>query len=148
MLELVVLDRVEDRRVFLHHVADMAQPVVGQADAGVVQAGVDAAAAVVADDQDVLHLELVDRVLDHAQAVQVAVRHHVGDVAVHEHLARRHADDLVGGHARIGAADPQVFRVLLLGQVLEELGVFPGDPVGPFAVVLQQPADVFHFGCP
>ena len=58
-------------------------------------------------------VELIDRVLHDAQAVQVGMHHHVGDVAVHEHFARRHADDLVGRHARIRAADPQILGVLL-----------------------------------
>ena len=96
--------------MLLRDVADMAQPVVGQADARAGQAGVHAAAAVVADHEDVLDLEQVDRELDHRQAVEVGVHDHVGDVAVHEHLARRQAEDLVGGHARVGAADPQVLR--------------------------------------
>ena len=113
MAQRRVVDGIEDGRVFLCDVTDVTQPVVGQPDAHVVEAGMHAAAAVMADDQDVLDLELVHRVLDDAQAVQVGMHHHVGDVAVDEYLARRHADDLVGRHARIRAADPQILGVLL-----------------------------------
>ena len=73
-----------------------------------------AAAAVVADHDDVLDLQHVGRELDHRQAVQVRVHDDVGDVAVHEQLARHQADDLVGRHPAVGAADPQVLRRLLL----------------------------------
>src|SRR3546814_1894839 len=66
------------------------------------------------------------------------MHHHVGDVAMDEHLARRQADDLVGRHARVGAADPQVLGRLQLGQALEELRVFVADAVGPGVVVAQQ----------
>ncbi len=67
-----------------------------------------AAAAIVADDHDVLDLQHIHRVLQHRQAVQVRVHHQIGDVAVHEDLTRIEADDLVGRHAAVGAADPQV----------------------------------------
>ena len=70
--------------------------------------GAHAAAAVVAADDDVLDLQHVDGELDHREAVEVGVHDDVGDVAVHEQLARQQADDLVRGHAAVGAADPQV----------------------------------------
>ena len=75
--------------------------------------GAHAAAAVVSDDDDVLDLEHVDGELHHRQAIEVGMHDDVGDVAVDEHLARRQADDLVGRHAAVGAADPEVFRRLL-----------------------------------
>jgi hypothetical protein len=54
------------------------------------------------------------RELDHRQAVEVRVDDDVGDVAVDEQLARIEVDQLVGGNAAVGTADPQVFRSLLL----------------------------------
>jgi hypothetical protein len=36
------------------------------------------------------------------------VHHHVGHIAVDEHLARRKAGDLVRGDAAVGAANPKV----------------------------------------
>jgi hypothetical protein len=70
----------------------------------------DAAAAVVAADDDVLDLEHLDGELHHREAVEVAVHHDVGDVAVHEELARLQPHDLVRGHAAVRASHPQVAR--------------------------------------
>ena len=78
------------------NVLDVAQPVVGEADAAVLERGDDAAALRMADDDDVLDLEHVGRELDHRQAVEVGVDDDVGDVAVDEQLARREVDQLVG----------------------------------------------------
>ncbi len=94
-----------------------------------------AAAAVVADDEDVFDLEQVDGELDHREAIEVGVHHHVGDIAMHEDFTRCQAHDLVRRHARIGTTDPQVLRRLLLRQALEELRVVAADLVGPLAVV-------------
>jgi len=69
----------------------------------------------------------------------------VGDVSVHEHLARLEPGDDVGRHARIRAADPQVFRTLQFGQAAEVIRVVGTDAVGPQPVA----ADQFfgHGGC-
>jgi hypothetical protein len=40
--------------------------------------------------------------------IEISANDEVAHVAVHEDLARRLADDLVGGHARVSAADVQV----------------------------------------
>ena len=71
------------------------------------------AAAVVAADDDVPHLQNVHGVLHDRQAVEVRVDDDVGDVAVDEHLARREVNQLRRGHARVRAPDPQVLRRLL-----------------------------------
>ena len=57
---------------------------------------------------------VLHRKLNGGQRVQVGVHHHVGDVAVHEDLARVQPRDLVGRHAAVGAADPHVLGRLLL----------------------------------
>jgi hypothetical protein len=108
--------------VAIAHVLDVADPVVGQADARAFEGGQHAAAAVVADDHDVLHLEHLDGELDGRQRVEVGVHDDVGDVAVHEHLARLQAGDLVGGHAAVGAAYPHELGRLLLREAGEEAG--------------------------
>jgi hypothetical protein len=108
---------IEQRLMAGMHVLHVAQPEVGESDALVVERGVHTAAAVMADDHDVLDLEHIDGELDHREAVEVGVHHDVGDIAMDEDLARQQADDLVGRHARIGAADPQVFRRLQVRQL-------------------------------
>ena len=45
----------------------------------------------------------------------------VGDVAVDEQLAGHQADDLVGGHAAVRAADPEVAAAPAAAQALEEV---------------------------
>jgi len=124
--------------VLVAHVAHVAEPVVGQADAGIVQRGADARAAVMAAQDDVLDLQHVDRELQHGQRVQVRVRDDVGDVTVDEEFARRHAQQFIRGHAAVRTADPEVFRSLLRSQVLEEVRVFLDHRGRPFAVTLEQ----------
>ena len=99
--------------VTIAHVLDVAQPVVDQAERRSQIRRPHAAAAVVAADDDVLDLQHVDGVLQHREAVEVGVDDDVGDVAVDEQLAGQQADDLVGRHAAVRAADPQVLRRLL-----------------------------------
>src|SRR5699024_6199032 len=99
---------------------------------------------VVADHQDVLDLQGIHRELDGAQGIEVGMHDHVGDVAVDENFARRQVDDLGGGNAGVGAADPEVFRGLLPGQVFEKRGVPGGDFVGPTQVVGKQVFQGIH----
>ena len=98
--------------MLLVHVHHVAQPVVDEPVARAFERGLDAAAAVVAADDHVLDAQDVDRVLQDREAVEVGVDDDVRDVAVDEDLARRETDDLVGGNAAVGAADPEVLGCL------------------------------------
>lgn len=100
--------------------------------------GLHAAATVVPAHDDVLDLQGADGVLHDALAIEVAVDHDVRDVAVDEYLAGLEADDLIGGDAAVGAADPEDLGPLPLGQVVEEIGVFLEHALGPGAIVLEQ----------
>ena len=111
---------LDDNGVLVVHVAHMTQPIVDEAYIAALKRGLHATAAVVPADDDVLNLEDIHRVLQHRETIQVRVDDDVGDVAVHEELARQQADNLVGGDAAIGAANPEVAGILLLGQGLEE----------------------------
>jgi hypothetical protein len=79
---------LEQGRVVLRDVLDVPQPVVDQPVPVAVHRRLDAAAAQVAADDDLPHLQHVDGVLEDGQAVEVGVDDDVRDVAVHEHLAR------------------------------------------------------------
>ncbi len=103
---LLVGDRLERLPVQLIHLADRMQPVVDETATLAVDGGGDAAAAVMSDDDNVPHFQHLDGKLQHRQIVGVLGRREVGDVAMDEDLARRQADDLIGGHAAVGAADP------------------------------------------
>lgn len=107
------LDGLDVVVVFVGDVLDVAEPVVDEAEFGFVECGADAAAAVVADDEDVFDFEDFDGVLEDAEAVEVGVDDEVGDVAVDEEFAWLEVDDFVGWDAAVGAADPEVFGVLL-----------------------------------
>ena len=56
----------------------------------------------------------------------------------------READDLVGGHAAVGAADPEVLGRLRFGEALEEARVVRDHRGGPGAVVLEELGEVGH----
>jgi hypothetical protein len=114
------------------------KPVVRQADARAAQARLHAGAAVVADHHDVLDFQHVDGELDHRLRVEVAVHHEIGDVSVDEDLARRQAEDLVGRHARIGAADPQIARRMLRGELAEVFGIVCKPGLLPGAVAVEE----------
>ncbi len=49
-----------------------------------------------AADDDVLHLENADSILDHGKAVEIGVDHHVGHVSMHEHLPGEQPDQFIG----------------------------------------------------
>ena len=47
------------------------------------------------------------------------MKHQICHVSVHKYLARVRTSYLVGGHAAVGAADPQKFGLLVGGQFFE-----------------------------
>lgn len=133
----VALDGVELLLMQAVDIADIAQPGVQETQVLWRHGGLDAAAAVMAADDDVLDLEVLDGVVDDGHGVEVDVADEVGDVAVDKGLAGLEAGDLLGGDARVGAADPEVVGALAGAEGGEEarvLGVLVG---GPARVVLE-----------
>ena len=59
-----------------------------------------------AADDDVFHLQDVNRVLYDRQAIEIGVVNYVRDVLVDKHLTGHHADKLVRWHTTVGASDP------------------------------------------
>src|SRR5450432_597277 len=96
------------------------------------------AAAVVTHHDDVLHAQQVDGEIDHRQAVQIGVDDDVAYVAMDEHFARLEPGDLVGRNAAVGAADPQVFGILLLQEALEIGGIPLFLALGPLSIVVEE----------
>ncbi len=140
--------RLEPGGMAVAHVLDVADPVVGQADAPVLERGPHPAALRMADDDDVQHLQHLGRELDHREAIQVGMNDDVGDVAVHEQLARHEVDQLVGGDAAVGAADPEIARRLLAEQAGEEAGARGLHLLRPAAVALEQLRKAVHGSAP
>ena len=52
-------------------------------------------------------------------------------------LSRLKSDNLVGWHATVGAANPQVLRVLNIHKLLEVVSFLSDHPLGPLLVVFQ-----------
>src|SRR3546814_9730160 len=70
--------------------------------------------------------------------------HQVGDGAMHEHLARIKTADFGGRDPAVGTADPQVVRVLLMRQPVEEPRIGAQFVCRPDAVGVEQR---FEIGC-
>src|SRR5688572_2369128 len=132
--------------MLLAHVLDVTQPVVHESESASAQRGEHAAAAVVADDEDVLHLEDIDRELDDGKAIQVGVHDNVCDVAVDEDFTGFEGRNLIGGDSGIRAANPKVFRGLNTGEIAKKVGVFCLDAFSPGAIFRQQMIEVRHCG--
>ena len=111
--------------------ADVGDPGVEQAEVVVGHAVFHATALVVAADDDVLYLEVIDSVLEDAERVHIRLRHQIADVAVNEEFAGLAAGEVFGGDTRVGAADPEEFRLLALSKLLKivvTLGELTLDP--------------------
>lgn len=103
----VVADRLQLRLVGEAHRLERGQPrVEDAADAGVAEGGGGAAAGRVPAEHDVLDFEVRDGVFDHRRGVDVGRGDDVGDVAVHEDVARLQAEDHGLGAAGVGAPEP------------------------------------------
>lgn len=140
----LMIQRTEFIAVQTRHQTDASQPVVDQAMAEIFQGRADAAAAVVAADDDVLHLEDIDRILQDGQHIEIRFRDDVGDVAMHENLSRRQTGDLVGGHATVRAADPEILGALLVRQAGKELRIGTDHGFRPFTVRVEEVLKVRH----
>ena len=130
--------------VELGDVAHMANPVIDDAALARCERGVDAAAAVVPAHDDVTDLEHIHCEIKHGKAIEIAVHDKVGDIAVDEHFTRRQVDDLVGGHAAVGATNPEITRALLRGENAEETRAFALHALGPAAVVVEKSRQIRH----
>jgi len=79
-----------------------------------------ATASIMSHDHNVLDPQYVDSKLEHRQIVGISRRREISDVAMNEWLTRIEPYNLVGGHAAVGAPDPEIlWRLLLLEPVKE-----------------------------
>ena len=120
------------------HAARVLQPGFDRPRHAAVQRRLDAAAAMMAADHDVGHLQHVHRILQHGQQVQVVVMDQVGDVAVDEHQPGQRLRLLFGADAAVRTADPQELRTLPRRLPLEEVGLLVRQLLRPGAVGEQQ----------
>jgi hypothetical protein len=106
----------------------------------------DSSAPVVAGDDDVLHLQHLHGVLQNSEEVDIRGRSLVGHVPVHEKLSWLQPHDLVGGHSRVGAANPEVLGGLDADQSLEVFVILCDHGLSPLPVVLHDLLEVVHLG--
>ena len=141
---IIVFNGIQSRFVHLANITNVPQPVVDQPDRVILTGRHNTTASVVTTHDDVANLQYGDGVLDPAQAVEIAVNNHVGDVAVHKHLTGIQPDHLVGWHPAVSTADPENLRGLPLGEPLKELGIPFGDAFRPSAIVFHQRGNFRH----
>jgi hypothetical protein len=132
---LLVRDGDEFGVMIFINFADGMQPVIDQAQPLAVDCRRDAAAAIMADHDDVTHLDDIDGELQHRKIIGVLRRGQVRDIAMDEQFTRRQIHDLIGGNPAVGTTDPQILRPLLAFQPLEEIRVERNHAVSPGAVV-------------
>jgi hypothetical protein len=130
--------------MFLANVLEVTQPIIAETEAIALDGGADAAATVVAADDDVADFENIDGELHHGEAIEVGMDDEIGDIAVDEEFPGQKADDLIGGDAAIGAADPEVAGRLLAGELGKKIGVLLANSSGPGFVVIEQVAKSLH----
>jgi len=87
-------------------VLDVTQPVVDQAVPFLLHCRLDAAAAVMAANDNMLDLQNLDRELEDRKAVHVRVNDEVRNITMNKYLARIEADDHVRRDAAVRASYP------------------------------------------
>ena len=135
--QMFVFDCVQFFLMQAVHVADVAQPRIHRAKIFGQHRHFDAAAVVVAADDDVFDFQMRDGVFDGRGGIHVQTVNKVGDVAVHEHVARLKSHQLFRRDAAVGAADVEVFGILPVGEVFEVIGALLPLRFLPFAVVFK-----------
>ena len=78
-----------------------------------------------------------DGVFDGGGGIHVQTVNKVGNVAVHEHIARLKSHQFFRRDAAVGAADVEVFGILSVGEVFEVIGALLPLRFLPFAVVFK-----------
>ena len=111
---LVVLEGVEFGFVYAGEGTDGSEPVIDDSMTKIFESCLNAAAAVVAADDDVGDFQDIDGVLNYCKDVEIGFLDDVGDVAVDKYFAGWKASDLVGGDAGIRTADPEITGFLLI----------------------------------
>jgi len=91
-----------------------------------------------AANDDMLDLQRLDGILQHRMHVGVEPRCDISDVTMHEELAWRETHDLVGRYPAIGAADPEIFRILYLAQTFKIVRILALDLGSPLAIVVKK----------
>ena len=128
--------------MFIANIVNMVQPVIDQPKALAEQRGAHTAATVMPHHHDVFDFQYIDSKLDNRQTIKIGVHHHIGDIAMHEHLTRHQPDNFIGGYSTIRAANPEKFWVLLFSELLKKIRMLGKNTVGPGTIFLKQGVEI------
>src|SRR5581483_4632838 len=95
-------------------------PMIDEAAPFSIHSRCNTATAIVPNHEDVLDFQHFHGKLQHRQIVCILRRREIGDIPVHEELARFEVYDLVRRHTAVRTANPQVLWRLLTFEALEE----------------------------
>lgn len=118
--------------------------LIDQAVALTIHRRLDTAAAIMPADDNVTNPQNLDRKLQHRQAVHIRVCNEICDVSVHKYLAGFETDDHIGRHTAVRAANPQIFRVLLIGKIGKKRRIVRCYLSRPTLVIFEKIVDTFH----
>lgn len=130
--------------VLLVNIPHVSQPVVAQPKTLPPKGCPHPAATIMSADNDVAHLQDIDRELHHRQAIQVRVHNQVGDIPLNKQFAGRETDNLVRRDPAVRATNPEIFRRLLLGKLKEKFRLYLPNSLGPGPVVFEEMIERFH----
>lgn len=105
-----IRDGAQVRFVPMRHVRDRLQPMVDKSSPLVVYRSANTTASIMPTDDYVPDFKYLNGILQNGQEIDVPRWSKVGDIPMHEQLARIQADNLVGWHAAIRAPDPEMLR--------------------------------------
>ena len=88
----------------------MPQPVVNQTEPRVFERRLDAAAAVMTADDNMLDLQNFDGKLHHRKTIHIRMNDQIGNVSMHEKLAGKQADARRRRNAAVRTTNPEIFR--------------------------------------
>lgn len=108
--------------------------------------GTNTPTAIMAANDDVLHAELIYRIFDHGEHVQISRMDKIGDVTMHENFARLQAGDHISWYATIRTADPEIFRALQVRKTFKIISPFGFSFLGPYLVAGKKFFDHHHSG--
>lgn len=86
---------------------------------------------------DVLDLEVLHRVLDDGERVEIGRHKDIGDVTVAEDVTRLKTKNSGFRAARVGTADPEDFGSLTFAEFGEKLGLKFREVTAPFGVAFE-----------
>ena len=85
--------------------------------------GLDSAAAIVAANDDVTHLQDIDGKLNHGKTIQVGVKNQIGDIAMDKQFPWEQVNNFIRRHPAVGTTNPKILRRLLTRKLGKKIGI-------------------------